>query len=67
VSSTGEFALRDLEPGARELRAWHPRFPPAVREVVLEPGAALRVDLEIGVGHGAGSGHGAAPEHAHAP
>ena len=61
VSSTGRFELGDLEPGAHELRAWHPRFPPAGRRVVLEPGAALRVDLEIGVGRS----DAAEPVHAH--
>jgi hypothetical protein len=52
VSTAGTFELRDLEPGALELRAWHPRFPPVVREVELAPDTSLRVDLEMGVGIG---------------
>lgn len=52
VSTTGEFDLRDLEPGAVELRAWHPRFPPVVQTLELAPDASLRVDLDMGVGIG---------------
>jgi hypothetical protein len=50
VSASGRFALMDLRPGHRELRVWHPRFPPAVRHVELAADASLEVDLEIGVG-----------------
>lgn len=50
VSASGRFALRNLRPGHRELRVWHPRFPPAVRHVELAPNASLEVDLELGVG-----------------
>ncbi len=52
VSASGGFELRDLAPGSRELRAWHPRFPPAVRRVELPAGASVQVDLEMGVGRG---------------
>ena len=50
VSTSGEYELRDLEPGAAVLRAWHPRFPPIARPVELAPDASVRVDLEMGVG-----------------
>jgi hypothetical protein len=52
VSTAGEFDLRDLQPGAVELRAWHPRFPPVVQTLELAPDASLRVDLDMGVGIG---------------
>ena len=50
VSTAGDYTLRDLEPGAAELRAWHPRFPPAVTRLELAPDANLRVDFDMGVG-----------------
>lgn len=50
TSSNGDFALTDLEPGATRLQVWHPRFPPASADVVLEPDTTLSVDIEIGVG-----------------
>jgi hypothetical protein len=50
VDAVGRFELLDVEPGARRLHAWHPRFPPSARSVELAPGRVLRVDLEIGVG-----------------
>jgi hypothetical protein len=50
VSDAGLFELRDLEPGARQLRAWHPRFPDAQQPVELAPDGRLRVDFELGVG-----------------
>jgi hypothetical protein len=50
VSSSGDFALRDLAPGRRRLRAWHPRFPTATADVELAPGAAVRVDIDLGLG-----------------
>lgn len=49
VSTSGDYELRDLDPGALELRAWHPRFPPVARHVELAPDANLRVDLQMGV------------------
>jgi hypothetical protein len=52
VVSAGRFALRDLAPGPHALRVWHPRFPPALRQVDLAPDSSLEVDLEIGVGRG---------------
>ena len=54
VSASGQFALTDLKPGRRELRVWHPRFPPTVRHVELAPDSSVEVDLELGVG---GEGH----------
>jgi hypothetical protein len=57
VSSAGRYALRDLAPGRRELRAWHPRFPPAVQPVELAADAAVRVDFELGVGRSEGHEH----------
>lgn len=52
VSTSGAFALDDLEPGAVELRAWHPRFPPVGRRVDLAADTSLQVDFEMGVGIG---------------
>jgi hypothetical protein len=57
VSSAGRYTLSDLAPGRRELRAWHPRFPPAVQPVELAAGAAVRVDFELGVGRSEGHDH----------
>lgn len=64
VSPTGRFRLSDLSPGLHEVRAWHPRFPPAVRSLELAPDESVRVDFEIGVGRGEGAEPG--PEHDHA-
>jgi hypothetical protein len=50
VTTAGDYALRDLDPGAVELRAWHPRFPPLAHQVQLAPDASVHVDLEMGVG-----------------
>lgn len=50
VSSSGRYELTDLEPGRAQLRAWHPRFPPASTSVDLAAGAVQRVDLELRVG-----------------
>jgi hypothetical protein len=52
VAASGRFALNGLTPGHRELRVWHPRFPPAMHPVHLEPGGSVQVDFEIGVGRG---------------
>ena len=49
VSTSGDYELRNLEPGEAELRAWHPRFPPALRRVALTPDARVRVDIQMGV------------------
>jgi hypothetical protein len=49
VSSTGDYELMNLEPGAQVLRAWHPRFPPVSRQIELAPDARLQVDLQMGV------------------
>lgn len=70
VATSGRYELTDLAPGARELRAWHPRFPQAARRVELAPDVTRRVDLEIGVGRGAAAGGRAGAEatgHTHAP
>ncbi len=50
VSASGRFELTDLDPGRMELRAWHPRFPPASAWVDLAAGSSVRVDLELRVG-----------------
>jgi hypothetical protein len=50
VSESGRWQLDDLDPGRRELHAWHPRLPPTSRTVELSPGAVHRLDLEVGVG-----------------
>jgi hypothetical protein len=55
VSSSGGFTLSGLPPGARQLRAWHPRFPTATADVELAPDASVRVDLELGLGRGGDS------------
>lgn len=52
VSAAGRYDLVDVKPGARTLRVWHSRFPPAERRVELAPGSVARVDLELGVGLG---------------
>jgi hypothetical protein len=58
VAATGQFVLNDLAPGARELRVWHPRFPPASQRVELVPDARVEIDFDLGVGQ-------AGDEHAH--
>src|SRR5262245_16708732 len=58
ASERGRFELRDLPPGRLRLHAWHPRFPPAARDLELAPGRAARVDLEMGVGALSGEDHG---------
>jgi hypothetical protein len=50
VRESGRFELLEVAPGARQLRTWHPRFPPTERGVELAPGEVRRVDLEVGVG-----------------
>jgi len=50
VTTAGDYELRDLEPGAVELRAWHPRFPPLSTQLQLAPDASVHVDLDMGVG-----------------
>jgi hypothetical protein len=57
VTSTGRFRLADLPPGPTLVRAWHPRFPPASRQIDLTPDAEVRVDIEIGVGRGEETPH----------
>ena len=47
----GRFELPALSPGRHTLRAWHPRFPGATREVDVPAGRAERIDLAIGVGN----------------
>lgn len=50
VSASGGFTLAGLPPGPRRLRAWHPRFPTATADVDLAPDAAVRVDIDLGLG-----------------
>jgi hypothetical protein len=50
VGADGRYELRGLAPGAREIRAWHPRLPVSgARRVDVAAGAAFELDLEIGV------------------
>jgi hypothetical protein len=49
ASSRGRYELRNLEPGSRELRVWHPRFPPVSHQLWLEAGESLHRDLRLGV------------------
>ncbi len=46
------FELRDVAPGAQQLRAWHPRLPPVTRSVDVAADTVTRMDLEMGVGLG---------------
>jgi hypothetical protein len=57
VSATGSFELAGLEPGPRRLRVWHPRFPTAAADVVLEPDGRHQVDFELGIGRGEHGAH----------
>ena len=57
VAASGRYVLPDLLPGAHTLRVWHPRFPPASRDVMLLDGESLELDLEIGVGRGDHAAH----------
>jgi hypothetical protein len=50
VSERGRFELRDVSPGPGTVRVWHPRFPPAARDVDVTPGRILRIDMEMRVG-----------------
>jgi hypothetical protein len=45
----GHWELRDLEPGPRQLHAWHPRLPGVERTVDVVDGRTTRVDLDLGV------------------
>ena len=54
-SVDGRWQLRDLEPGAARVRAWHSRLPPAEKSVTVVEGQATRVDLQVGVGLPRGS------------
>lgn len=45
----GRYELRGLRPGPQRLHAWHPRFPAAARAAEATSGAAMRLDLEVGV------------------
>jgi len=49
ASRDGRWELRDLGPGPRRLRVWHPRFPPLDRPVTVLEGRASRVDLTLSV------------------
>lgn len=57
VSETGSYELDGLQPGPQRLRVWHPRFPTAARDVVLEPDTRQAVDFEVGVGRGEHDAH----------
>jgi len=64
TDAAGRFAFRDVEPGRAVVRAWHPRFPSASREVEVRAGAVVTVELEIGVGRDARRGAGEGDAHA---
>jgi hypothetical protein len=49
VADSGRFEISGLAPGPGRVNVWHPRFPPAERELELPPGRTLRVDFELGV------------------
>jgi hypothetical protein len=44
------FELRDVAPGPKQLRAWHPQLPPVARPVDVVADTVTRIDLEMGVG-----------------
>jgi hypothetical protein len=46
---SGRWELAGVPPGRARLCVWHPRFPPAAREVELAAGESARVDLEVSV------------------
>jgi hypothetical protein len=50
VSDSGRFEILEVAPGPNRIGVWHPRLPPATRDVALAAGSVARVDLEIGVG-----------------
>lgn len=49
VSKDGRWEMRDLDPGERELRVWHPRFPPEHRTIRVVADAVERVDVNLTV------------------
>jgi hypothetical protein len=55
VSESGRFEILEVAPGPNRIGVWHPRLPPAARDVALAAGSVARVDLEIGVGRTQGS------------
>jgi hypothetical protein len=50
VNESGRFEILEVAPGPNRVGVWHPRLPPAGRDVALAAGRIARVDLEIGVG-----------------
>ena len=49
ISESGRYSLKNIPPGRASAVAWHPRFPPAERQVETRPGEALEVDFELRV------------------
>jgi hypothetical protein len=49
VSERGRFELRGVPPGHGTVRVWHPRFPPAARQIDVAPDGILQVDVEMRV------------------
>ena len=47
ADASGRYSLADLAPGPTRLRIWHPRFPPAERELELTAGALVRADFQL--------------------
>jgi hypothetical protein len=49
VAEDGRFQLNGLAPGEHQLRAWHPRFPPAQASLRIADGSTAHLDLDMGV------------------
>ncbi|MDP3940296.1 MAG: hypothetical protein Q8R92_19445, partial [Deltaproteobacteria bacterium] len=49
VGSDGRWQIEGVNPGVKKLRAWHPRFPPSLREVEAPGSKVIEVNLELAV------------------
>ena len=49
VAEDGRFQLNGLAPGEHQLKAWHPRFPPAQASLRIADGSTAHLDLDMGV------------------
>ena len=49
VAEDGRFQLNGLSPGDHQLKAWHPRFPPAQASLRISDGSIAHLDLDMGV------------------
>jgi plastocyanin len=45
----GRFAITNVPPGTYQLKAWHERLPPQVREVTLSADETVEVDFVLGI------------------